>query len=326
MFSGNPQLNPAERQFELHPTDAKAHLQQLGIKHLAVDAYFAKCTFVDQITQNSNLLIITRLRDDAVLRYRYVGPSKKGKGRPKAFDGKVNVKQPKEEHFKLCRREPGWNLYEGVVHCKAFKRWIKVALWHEIKADGTVGKVKIYASTDLDLPATQLYLYYKSRFQIEFLYRDAKGHTGLEHSQSRNEDRMDFHFNLALTAVSVAKAACWYPNIKNEHLPFSIEDIKAQFFNELVIDRFFCAFGKTQTRLKIIPLFSNLEILASKPLLRCFFFHGLLFTLVTQLNVVVFPFFVTRAIKKLTLTSVAELFNGRSLQNSSSIFSFSKGW
>jgi hypothetical protein len=234
-------------------TDAKVHLQQLGIRHLVVDAYFAKCTFVDRVVQNSHLQLITRLRDDAVLRYRYTGLAKKGKGRPKEFAGRVNVKQPSEEHFQLCCQEPGWNLYEGVVHCKAFKRWIKIALWHEIKADGTVGKVKIYASTDLDLPATHLYLYYKSRFQIEFLYRDAKGHAGLEHCQSRNEDRMDFHFNLALTAVSVAKAACWYPNIKNEHRPFSIEDIKAQFFNELVIDRFFCAFGNDADSLKNHP-------------------------------------------------------------------------
>jgi hypothetical protein len=60
------------------------------------------------------------------------------------------------------------------------------------------------------------------------LYRDAKGHAGLEHCQSRKEDRLDFHFNLALTALRIAKAACWYPNNKTGHNPFSIEDIKTQ--------------------------------------------------------------------------------------------------
>lgn len=248
----------------------KVHLQELGIKYLAVDAYFAKRTFVDQVLQNSHLQVITRLRDDAVLKYRYTGAVKKGRGRPKEFAGRVNVKQPSEEHFQLCCQEPDWKLYEGVVYCKAFKRWIKIALWHEIKPDGNVGKVKIYASTDPDLAATDIYLYYKGRFQIEFLYRDAKGHTGLEHCQSRNEERMDFHFNLALTAVNVAKAACWYPNNKNKGTdkgtPFSIEDIKTQFFNELVIDRFFYAFGNDADSLKNHPailIFRNFGVKAA---------------------------------------------------------------
>jgi hypothetical protein len=40
---------------------------------------------------------------------------------------------------------------------------------------------------------------YINRFQIEFLFRDAKGHLGLEHCQSRQENALDFHFNHVLT-------------------------------------------------------------------------------------------------------------------------------
>jgi hypothetical protein len=70
-------------------------------------------------------------------------------------------------------------------------------------------QVKIFASTDLKLSGHKVFAYHKSRFQIEFLHRDAKEHTGLEHCQSRNEERMNFHHNLSLTAVSVAKAVHW---------------------------------------------------------------------------------------------------------------------
>ena len=231
----------------------KEHLAALGVRHLAVDAYFAKCPFIDSILKDTHLDVITRLRDDMVLRYRYTGPVSKGRGRPKTFAGKVDVKNPDPEHFTVCCEESGWRLYEGVVHCKAFKRWLKVVLLHEIDENGQVRRVKIYASTDLQLPGYDVFIYYKGRFQIEFLYRDAKGHTGLEHCQSRNEDRMDFHHNLSLTAVSVAKAMHWYSLGEQQRGSFSIEDIKAQYFNELMLERIFCVFGPAADPLKNHP-------------------------------------------------------------------------
>jgi IS4 transposase len=42
-------------------------------------------------------------------------------------------------------------------------------------------------STDTELDALTLYRYYKARFQIEFLFRDAKQFTGLNDCQARSE-------------------------------------------------------------------------------------------------------------------------------------------
>ena len=232
---------------------SKDHLSALAVRHLAVDAYFAKRPFVDSVLKDTHLDIITRLRDDMVLRYRHTGPGSQGRGRRKTFAGNVDVKNPDPRHFTVCCEEPGFRLYEAVVHCKAFKRWLKVTLMHELDADGQVLRVKIFASTDLQLPGHQVFIYYKSRFQIEFLYRDAKGHTGLEHCQSRNLDRMNFHHNLSLTAVSVAKAMHWYNLGEQQRGAFSIEDIKAQYFNELMLERIFCVFGKAADPLKNHP-------------------------------------------------------------------------
>lgn len=232
---------------------SKDHLSALAVRHLAVDAYFAKRPFVDSVLKDTHLDIITRLRDDMVLRYRHTGPGSQGRGRRKTFAGIVDVKNPDPRHFTVCCEEPGFRFYEAVVHCKAFKRWLKVALMHELDAEGQVRRVKIYASTDLQLPGHQVFIYYKSRFQIEFLYRDAKGHTGLEHCQSRNLDRMNFHHNLSLTAVSVARAMHWYNLGEQQRGAFSIEDIKAQYFNELMLERIFCVFGKTADPLKNHP-------------------------------------------------------------------------
>ena len=231
----------------------KEHLAALNVQHLVVDAYFAKHPFISKILEDTHLNVITRLRSDIVLRYRYLGPVSKGKGRPKSFDGTVDAHNPDPRHFNICCEQPGLRLYEGVVHCKAFKRWLKVVLMHETDKDGQVQRVKIFASTDLDLPANDIFKFYKSRFQIEFLFRDAKGHTGLEHCQSRNEARMNFHHNLSLTAVSVAKALHWYSLDAQSRRAFSIEDIKAQHFNELMLERFFCVFGSAADPLKNHP-------------------------------------------------------------------------
>jgi hypothetical protein len=55
---------------------------------------------------------------------------------------------------------------------------------------------------DLDLHLDE---YYKSRFQIEFIFRDAKQFTGLCDCQSRQQKALDFHFNTSLAALNIAK-------------------------------------------------------------------------------------------------------------------------
>jgi hypothetical protein len=55
-----------------------------------------------------------------------------------------------------------------------------VNIVHTLKEEGKVKSVKIFICTDLEFPVQDVWRWYKSRFQIEFLYRDAKQHTGLE--------------------------------------------------------------------------------------------------------------------------------------------------
>jgi hypothetical protein len=47
--------------------------------------------------------------------------------------------------------------------------------------------------------------FYRTRFQIEFNYRDAKQFTGLTHCQARDSDKLDFAYNASFAAVNVAK-------------------------------------------------------------------------------------------------------------------------
>jgi hypothetical protein len=51
-------------------------------------------------------------------------------------------------------------------------------------------------STDLNLTCNNLLSYYQTRFQIEFLYRDGKQHTGLNDWEARSQNKLDFQFNM----------------------------------------------------------------------------------------------------------------------------------
>jgi hypothetical protein len=50
-----------------------------------------------------------------------------------------------------------------------------------VKAKENNGRYEILISTETDLIAEKVLSYYRLRFQIKFLIRDAKTHTGLEH-------------------------------------------------------------------------------------------------------------------------------------------------
>ena len=210
---------------------------------LVVDAYFSRKPFVDKVRE-CHLQLITRLRDDAVLYYPYLGPRRQGRGRHKKFAARVDIRNLSPEHFTACACDEQDSIaYEGRVWIKSWKRWAKVVVAHQKDAYGKIKTVKVYASTLETMAGTDLWLYYKARFQSEFLFRDAKQHTGLEHCQSRQAEALDFHFNASLTAVSMAKALHWFSLPADQRGPFSMADIKTQYFNELLLDRFFVAYG-----------------------------------------------------------------------------------
>ena len=101
---------------------------------------------------------------------------------------------------------------------------------------------KLYFSTDLKMDGMKIVSYYRSRFQIEFLYRDAKQHCGLEDCQAQSKNKLHFHFNTALTTVNVAKLH-WLDTRRSDDEPFSMANFKTVCHNMLLLDRFFSVFA-----------------------------------------------------------------------------------
>lgn len=208
--------------------------------YLVVDGYFAKVSFVDQIKNSTNLEIVCKLRQDANLKYIYKGEQRKGRGRPRKHDGKVNTKKVDKRRFKKIYADQDVILFQAIVFSVSLKRNINVVYAEFLDKGKPTTRYAFLFSTHLTLDGLLIYQYYKARFQIEFLFRDAKQHTGLTHCQARSEKKLYFHFNMALTAVSVAKAAHYLDKEKKQS--FSLADIKTSYFNELMLNLFFSNF------------------------------------------------------------------------------------
>lgn len=128
--------------------------------------------------------------------------------------------------------------YSIQAYSRAMKRNIKVVV-HYPEAGGH----KIYFSTDMDMSAKDIIEYYRTRFQIEFCFRDSKQFTRLNDCQTRDLRKLDFAFNASLTSVNIAKVMRkrYYPSL-------SIGLLKAYMSNIYMLKRFFSRSGLKPNR------------------------------------------------------------------------------
>lgn len=210
-----------------------ARCQELS-GYLVGDAYFAKASFIDRIRTQTDLHLISLLRQDARLRYHYRGPKSTGKGRPRQYAGKVDCTHPDFDYFALSYQDQELRIYSAVINCPFLRCDIKLAYTQYVDETGQPTHYKLYFSTDLSLAACMIVKYYRLRYQQEFLIRDAKQFTGLGDCQARSLTKFDYHLNTALSAVNIAKV-----EQDAGQKPFSMADVKTLYHNQLLLDRFF---------------------------------------------------------------------------------------
>jgi hypothetical protein len=93
-------------------------------------------------------------------------------------------------------------------------------------------------STDTNLSANVIYEYYKSRFQIEFLFRDAKQFIGLNQCRARCYQALHFHFNAIMKAKNLIKFDDRLQAKNRSRKPISISSWKTQNVDEHLLKRF----------------------------------------------------------------------------------------
>jgi hypothetical protein len=208
---------------------------------VVADAYFSKEPFVSQLLL-CGLDVISRLRDDVRLRYTIQIKKTGKKGRTKTNGEKVDLSCLDNKHFRIEKENNDLRINTAVVYAVALKRNVRVVFVEFLK-NGKTTSSNVYFSTNIEMEATEIFEIYQTRFQIEFVYRDAKQHTSLTSCQARNKEKLDLHFNMSLTAVNVAKIVHWYSIPIHERKSFSLSDIKTINHNTLLLERFIDMFA-----------------------------------------------------------------------------------
>lgn len=207
-------------------------------KILVVDGWFNKKKFID-VMLDMTLEVICRLRFDANLKYIYHGPKKIGRGRPKKYTGKVDIKKIDKRIIKKCFDDGEKIIYQGVVYSVSLKINIKLAYTEYLNEKGQVANTILYYSTNTSRCAIDIVRYYRARFQMEFIFRDGKQFTGLADCQARSVEKIHNHVNYAMTAVNISKAIIRQGIDKDQPCSCSIQDIKTEFFNRFLLERIF---------------------------------------------------------------------------------------
>ena len=204
------------------------------INYLVADGYYSKEKFVTGVSK-LNLNQIGKLRHDANMRYLYTGSQNK-LGAKRKYDGKVKLTELQKLTF-VKELAPKIYLYTAVVNHVTLKRNIRIAYIID-RRDTQTTKTALLFSTDTELDAEEIYYYYKARFQIEFIFRDAKQFTGLTDCQARDRFKLDFHFKASLTALNLAKFEQLRAHNNVSPFVFSMASSKRLAFIEHLLETF----------------------------------------------------------------------------------------
>lgn len=238
----------------LYHLDSVRFLLPSSVRYLAVDGAYAKAPFVSGV-MGLKLQVISKLRTDANLRYLYTG-TQKPRGRKRKYDGKVDLQEVSRLTF-VETVQPQLDLYTAVVWSVSLQRPIRLAYLLDSHTPKRKRFVVLF-STDLEQDPKQIFQFYQLRFQIEFLFRDAKQFTGLADSQARDVIKLDFHFNASLTALNLAKYQAHQQHDAQTPFVFSMASVKRRALNRHLLDTFIANLDLVPSVIKSHPNYESL--------------------------------------------------------------------
>ena len=183
----------------LHENNCK-----IPLRYIAFDGHFGNIPTLE-IVQRHGLHIITKLRADSVL-YLPLDTPYSGRGRPKIFGEKVDVRNL-PTHYCVQTTHDGdtqIQLFQFTARVKASTQLLNIVVRKITQRKKKTATYTILMSSDLALTAVQLVEYYGLRFQIEFNFRDAKQHFGLEDFMNVTATAVNNAANLAMCMVNVS--------------------------------------------------------------------------------------------------------------------------
>jgi putative transposase len=234
---GSKNSNRREVQLSPYLQFVQDHLKHLlevigshiKLEHFVFDGAFGNNDSVQMVRQ-IGLHLVSKLRHDSALYLPYTGPYL-GRGPRKKYGNKINYHDIPERYLKSSSidKEKGieTKIYQVQAWHKKFADLLNIVVI--VKRNLKTNKMAhvILFSSDLNLSYEVLIDYYSLRFQIEFNFRDAKQHWGLEDFMVVNETPVYNSANLAMFMVNVSQALM--RPMRSQWPDLSVNDLKTWF-------------------------------------------------------------------------------------------------
>ena len=228
---------------------------KLKLVYFVYDGAFGNNPAV-QMTKQLDLHLISKLRNNSALFLKFTGEYS-GKGRRKLYGERINYAQLNESHLKSdnTKNKIRERIYQFEALHKTIPNSLNIVIIHrENSITGKNAHIVLF-STDLDLSWDKVVDYYRLRFQIEFNFRDAKQHWGLEDFMVTKEQKVCNSANLSLFMVNVSQA------LLISHKAESVLDLKAHFRTVRYAKEAFKILAENAQVIKIESLLERIPIL-----------------------------------------------------------------
>ena len=205
-----------------------ARLQnRIQVRHLALDGHFGNNNALQMVRQ-CDLHLISKLRCDSKLHFIYDGEQKKN-GRRKRYGERIDYRNIPEKYLVETRTEGDIEIriyHTEMLHSDFAQSLNVVILTKTNTTTGVFANVSLFSS-DLHLSWQKIIDWYSLRFQIEFNFRDAKQHWGLEDFMNVKDVPLTNALNLSLFMVNVSRV--FLREFRETHPGAGILDLRAYF-------------------------------------------------------------------------------------------------
>lgn len=220
----NPELERIQKMIqELLKTIAG----QIPLTYLVLDGHFGNHPALLMVRQ-CGLHLISKLRSDAALFFPYSGPAPK-RGRRRRLGERLDYHHIPDQYLKESRVEDGieTRIYQLQLLNREFSMPLNVVVLIKTNLVTKAWAHVVLFSSDLDLSYDKVIDFYSLRFQIEFNFRDAKQHWGLEDFMNINPTAVTNAANLSLFMVNLSQFLMYC--YRKDNPDFSILDLKAYY-------------------------------------------------------------------------------------------------
>ena len=229
------------------------HIQVAAV---VVDGNYAHQDFVEAVTSHG-LPVVSKMQRNAALKYFKTDGIQKPRGRKRKYDGKVDFDDL--SRFDVVSQTPTERVLTAVLWRTHWNCALRVVVIQQLTRSGKVHAYAVLFSTAVTMPAHEVIAFYKSRFEIELVFRDQKQFLGGQDAQVRTQHALEAHWNMVMLMLNLSRLEALRQAGGGQNLVFSLEDMKRRAYNAL-----FAEVILTQLGLEVH--LNELDSLASRPL------------------------------------------------------------